>query len=213
MNKWLSTGLAALAAGWAFAGSASAEELTLKCAYPFWPGFAPVHLAQELGYFEEEGLTVAETFDDDRGNVLPALERGDIGCDMRTVGEHQGRPRTPETQGRIIGTIDISMGGDGVLVRERVVEQAARRARLEPLLAEHSDQVHAEQERDRVALRNDIRREEVVGGGGVVPPELAVEAEVAGGQPPAVDVRQPQVGVDGEEVVGAPLGPRGVVAG
>ena len=37
------------------------------------------------------------------------------GLDMRTVGEHQGRPRTPETQGTIIGTIDISLGGDGVV--------------------------------------------------------------------------------------------------
>lgn len=120
MNRWLTTGLAAMAASWAFVGSAAAEELTLKCAYPFWPGFAPVYLAQELGYFKEEGLTVEETFDDDRGNVLPALERGDLGCDMRTVGEHQGRPRTPETQGRIIGTIDISMGGDGVLVEQSI---------------------------------------------------------------------------------------------
>ncbi len=47
MNKWLTTGIAALAAGWAFTSTASAEELTLKCAYPFWPGFAPVYLAQE----------------------------------------------------------------------------------------------------------------------------------------------------------------------
>jgi NitT/TauT family transport system substrate-binding protein len=96
------------------AETTSAQD-TFSCAYPFWPGFAPVHLAQELGYFAEEGLTVNETFDDDRGNVLPALERGDIQCDMRTVGEHQGRPRTPETQGTIIGTIDISLGGDGVV--------------------------------------------------------------------------------------------------
>ena len=58
MNKWLTMGIAALAAGWAFTSTASAEELTLKCAYPFWPGFAPVYLAQELGYFKEEGLTV-----------------------------------------------------------------------------------------------------------------------------------------------------------
>ena len=48
--------------------------------------------------------------------MLPALERGDLQCDMRTVGEHQGRPRTADTQGTIIGTIDISLGGDGVLV-------------------------------------------------------------------------------------------------
>ena len=93
----------------------SAADDTISCAYPFWPGFAPVHLAQELGYFQQEGLTVNETFDDDRSNVLPALERGDIQCDMRTVGEHQGRPRTAQTQGTIIGTIDVSLGGDGVV--------------------------------------------------------------------------------------------------
>ena len=114
-TRGLSTILAALAISAAgFAGTAAAAD-TISCAYPFWPGFAPVHLANELGYFAEEGLTVNETFDDDRSNVLPALERGDIQCDMRTVGEHQGRPRTPETQGTIIGTIDISLGGDGVV--------------------------------------------------------------------------------------------------
>jgi len=114
-TRGLSTVLAALAISAAgFAGPAAADD-TISCAYPFWPGFAPVHLANELGYFAEEGLTVNETFDDDRSNVLPALERGDIQCDMRTVGEHQGRPRTPETQGTIIGTIDISLGGDGVV--------------------------------------------------------------------------------------------------
>ena len=114
-TRGLSTILAALAISAAgFAGPAAAAD-TISCAYPFWPGFAPVHLANELGYFAEEGLTVNETFDDDRSNVLPALERGDIQCDMRTVGEHQGRPRTPETQGTIIGTIDISLGGDGVV--------------------------------------------------------------------------------------------------
>ena len=114
-TRGLSTILAALAISAAgFAGPAVADD-TISCADPFWPGFAPVHLANELGYFAEEGLTVNETFDDDRSNVLPALERGDIQCDMRTVGEHQGRPRTAETQGTIIGTIDISLGGDGVV--------------------------------------------------------------------------------------------------
>jgi NitT/TauT family transport system substrate-binding protein len=114
-TRGLSTILAALAiSAVGFAGPAAADD-TISCAYPFWPGFAPVHLANELGYFAEEGLTVNETFDDDRSNVLPALERGDIQCDMRTVGEHQGRPRTADTQGTIIGTIDVSLGGDGVV--------------------------------------------------------------------------------------------------
>jgi NitT/TauT family transport system substrate-binding protein len=114
-TRGLSTILAALAISAAGFAAPSAADDTISCAYPFWPGFAPVHLANELGYFAEEGLTVNETFDDDRSNVLPALERGDIQCDMRTVGEHQGRPRTSETQGTIIGTIDVSLGGDGVV--------------------------------------------------------------------------------------------------
>src|SRR5262245_36290954 len=83
------------------------QDDTINCAYPFWPGFAPVHLALQLGYFAEEGLTVTETFDDDRAHVMSALESGEIQCDMRPIGEHQGRPRTPQTQGTIIGTIDV----------------------------------------------------------------------------------------------------------
>ncbi len=88
----------------------------LDCAYPFWVGFAPLHLANELGYFKEQGLTVNEIIDDDRSNALAAMARGDIDCYFRSVGEYQGRPRTAETQGIIIGTIDVSDGGDGVVV-------------------------------------------------------------------------------------------------
>jgi NitT/TauT family transport system substrate-binding protein len=54
-------------------------------------------------------------FEDDRANVMAAYARGDIEVDMRTVGEHQGRPRDADTPGVIIGTIDESVGGDGVI--------------------------------------------------------------------------------------------------
>jgi len=37
----------ALAAGLAFSTTASADAI--HCAYPFWPGFAPAHLADALG--------------------------------------------------------------------------------------------------------------------------------------------------------------------
>ncbi len=50
-------------------------------------------VASDLGYFKELGLTVDLKFEDDRTNVLAAMARGDIEVDMRTVGEHQGRPR------------------------------------------------------------------------------------------------------------------------
>ncbi|MBO0906036.1 ABC transporter substrate-binding protein [Jiella sonneratiae] len=96
------------------AGTARADE-TVRVMAPTWPGFAPVFVAMDKGYFKDLGLDVEFTFEDDRSNVLAAMARGDIDVDMRTVGEHQGRPRKPETPGKIIGTIDKSVGGDGVI--------------------------------------------------------------------------------------------------
>jgi NitT/TauT family transport system substrate-binding protein len=86
---------------------------TVTCMYPVWVGFGPVHLANELGYFEDEGIKVEEILDDDMPNAVAAMERGDIDCYLRTVGEYQGLGRRKETQGIIIGTIDLSTGGDG----------------------------------------------------------------------------------------------------
>lgn len=93
--------------------AAVGEADTITCAYPVWVGFGPVHLANELGYFKEEGITVTEILDDDMPNAMAAMERGDIDCYLRTVGEYQGLGRTKDTQGIIIGTIDLSTGGDG----------------------------------------------------------------------------------------------------
>lgn len=106
------TAIAALSA----ALPAAAQDNTIRVLAPTWVGFAPALVAQDLGCYEEEGVSLDFRFEDDRANVMAAMDRGDIDADMRTVGEHQGRPRVPETTGTIIGTIDISVGGDGVLV-------------------------------------------------------------------------------------------------
>lgn len=109
--------LASAALGLALATAAAAQEADeIRVLTPTWVGFAPALVAQDLGYYAEEGLSVDFRFEDDRANVLAAMARGDIDADMRTVGEHQGAPRTAETTGTIIGTIDVSEGGDGLLV-------------------------------------------------------------------------------------------------
>jgi NitT/TauT family transport system substrate-binding protein len=95
------------------ARAAVGDPDTVTCAYPVWVGFGPVHLANALGYFADEGITVEEILDDDMPNALAAMERGDIDCYLRTVGEYQGLGRRKDTQGMIIGTIDLSTGGDG----------------------------------------------------------------------------------------------------
>lgn len=91
---------------------------------PTWLGFAPVHVANDIGCFQENNLEVNYKFEDDRANVMAAYSRGDIEVDMRTVGEHQGRPRDSSTPGVIIGTIDESVGGDGVIT-DNAIKTAA----------------------------------------------------------------------------------------
>ena len=114
---------------------AAAQDNTIRVLAPTWVGFAPALVAQDLGCYEEEGVALDFRFEDDRANVMAAMERGDIDADMRTVGEHQGRPRVPETPGTIIGTIDISVGGDGVIVDgsiASVADLAGKTVAIEP---------------------------------------------------------------------------------
>lgn len=112
-------GAAIVALMTAASGAAHSAE-TIRMLAPTWLGFAPVHVANDLGCFKEEGLEVDYKFEDDRSNVLAAYAHGDIDVDMRTVGEHQGRPRDASTPGVIIGTIDESVGGDGVITDDAI---------------------------------------------------------------------------------------------
>jgi len=105
----------ALAGALAVGAAPARANDKINCIFPFWFGFAPVFVAQEEGYFESEGLEVTTAFDNDRANVLPAMANGSIECTMRTIGESMSRPRQADTTGTVIGTIDISVGADGVV--------------------------------------------------------------------------------------------------
>lgn len=98
------------------------DRIRIMC--PTWSGFAPVFVARDLGYFDKLGLDVSIKFEDERSNVMAAMTHGDIEMDMRSVGEYQGRPRDENTPGVLIGTIDESIGGDGV-VSDGAIESAA----------------------------------------------------------------------------------------
>lgn len=105
----------------------AADLIRVLC--PSWPGFAPVFVAKDLGYFAADGLDVDIRFEDDRSNVAAAMARGDIEIDMRTVGEPSGRPRDQSTPGIIIGTIDKSVGGDGVIADGSIASVADLRGK------------------------------------------------------------------------------------
>lgn len=104
------------------APAARAQEDVIRCAYPYWFGFAPTPVARDMGYFEEEGLEVTTVFDNDRANVMPGLEIGDIDCTMRTIGEHMSRPLTADSNLVVIGVIDVSVGADGVVAAPEINE-------------------------------------------------------------------------------------------
>lgn len=106
---------AALVFATGFGATPALSQDKINCIFPFWFGFAPVFVAQEEGYFASEDLEVTTAFDNDRANVLPAMATGAIECTMRTIGESMSRPRQADTTGTIIGTIDISVGADGVV--------------------------------------------------------------------------------------------------
>ena len=112
-------GLALAALGPAAGGEARADNV-VRCAYPFWFGFAPAPVADEMGFFAEEGIEFEAVFDNDRANVLPGLESGEINCTMRTIGEHMSRPLTADSNLVVIGLIDVSVGADGVVAAPEI---------------------------------------------------------------------------------------------
>jgi NitT/TauT family transport system substrate-binding protein len=95
--------------------AAHAEDKTIRVICNNWSGFAPVFVANDLGYFKKLGLRVSVKFDDEQADALAGIAHGDIEVDMRTVDDYQRRPRGPSTPGVMIGTIDESNGGDGVV--------------------------------------------------------------------------------------------------
>jgi NitT/TauT family transport system substrate-binding protein len=96
-------------------GGADAADKQIRVICNNWSGFAPVFVAGDLGYFKALGLDVSVKLDDEQSDALAGLTRGDIEVDMRTVDDYQRRPRTDATPGVMIGTIDESVGGDGVV--------------------------------------------------------------------------------------------------
>ena len=101
------------------ASQAQADNV-VRCAYPYWFGFAPAPVANEMGYFKEEGIEFEAVFDNDRANVYPALETGDVNCTMRTIGEHMSRPLAEDSNLVVIGVVDVSVGADGVVAAPEI---------------------------------------------------------------------------------------------
>ena len=70
--------LAACVVGFLSPASSLADDNEITCFLPFWVGFGPTFLAEDLGYYAEEGLKVNIQFNDDRAVMMAAMEQGDV---------------------------------------------------------------------------------------------------------------------------------------
>ncbi len=119
-------------------GTAAAVETDkLTCFFTFWPGQGAYLLAQDLGYFEEEGVEIELIHEDDIQIQTEAMESGQVNCNARTIGEYQSRPRNSGTKGIVIAAMDVSLGGDGVIVSadiKNVCDLKGKTFAMEPTL-------------------------------------------------------------------------------
>ena len=135
--KILSAVLFGLALGTILPSAYAVETSKLTCAFTFWPGQGVYFLAQELGYFDDEGIEVELIHEDDIQIQTEAMEAGQLNCNSRTIGEYQSRPRDKDTKGIVIGAMDISLGGDGVVVSgdiKNVCDLKGKTFAMEPTL-------------------------------------------------------------------------------
>ncbi|HBY06544.1 MAG TPA: hypothetical protein DEH22_01645, partial [Chloroflexi bacterium] len=97
-----------------------ASELPpLEIAVDAWPGFMPVVLAAELGYFEEEGVEVKYVFNESSRQQRLEFEGGGYDGITLALGSFIAvSAEAPDT--RVVMLSDISTTGDAVVVRSEI---------------------------------------------------------------------------------------------
>ncbi|NIY75872.1 ABC transporter substrate-binding protein [Thalassospira sp. HF15] len=103
---------AALATAFSLSTAASAEELTI--AHSTWVGYGPLYIAQEEGFFEDEGLDVKLVVMEDVKTRMPALAAGRIDVAVTTIDTVLGF-YTKDHPLTYLFALDDSRGGDGIV--------------------------------------------------------------------------------------------------
>ena len=105
-----------------FAAGAAASE-PLKVAHSTWVGYGPFYIAQEQGFFEDEGLEVELILMEDVKTRMPALAAGRVDAAATTVDTVLNfySARRPF---RYLFAVDDSRGGDGI-VADRSIRTVA----------------------------------------------------------------------------------------
>lgn len=100
-------------------GTTAVGAEPLKIAHSTWVGYGPFYIAQEKGFFEEEGLNVELIVMEDTKTRVPALAAGRIDAAATTVDTvltfySEQRPF------RYLFAVDDSKGGDGIVANNEI---------------------------------------------------------------------------------------------
>ena len=116
----------AILLGLVTAGSATAEPL--KLGHSTWVGYGPLYVAQEKGYFDEEGVEVELIVMEDPKIRFPALAAGQIDVAVTTVDTMLNFLN--ENQSYVyLFALDDSKGGDGIVANKDIESLADLRNR------------------------------------------------------------------------------------
>ena len=111
------------------------DTATLRLAINPWPGYEFLYLARDLGFFEEEGLTVAFVERPDLGSVRAAFEAGEADAITVTLTEVLQACDKGERCPRVVLAADYSNGADVVMAVPPIKEPGdlrGRRVAVEP---------------------------------------------------------------------------------
>jgi NitT/TauT family transport system substrate-binding protein len=99
------------------AGSAAAEPL--KLAHSTWVGYGPLYIAQDKGFFADEGLEVELVVMEDPKIRFPALAAGQVDAAVTTVDTILNYLSDNQSY-RYLFALDDSKGGDGIVANEDI---------------------------------------------------------------------------------------------
>ncbi len=104
-------------------GTAAASSEPITIGYSAWPGWFPLKVAEEQGFFEKEGVTVKLRYFNDYTASLDALTAGQLDANTQTLndtiaGEAGGADL------KIVINTDFSSGNDAVIVDKSITTVA-----------------------------------------------------------------------------------------
>src|ERR1035437_4801547 len=109
-------------------GCSPEKPASLRVGINSWPGYEFLYLAQEKGFYREEGLEVRLVEFNSLSDTRRAYERGQINVLTSTVIEvlqaRDNSPRSPQ----IVRVVDYSNGADVILARPGLTNSASLRA-------------------------------------------------------------------------------------